>query len=574
MFLNFIRHTSSSFNSRSETDLTKHWEINASLGPTLSGGNKQKYNSHDTLEPNLSIEDAFDKAMSLPSSPTVKNAEDSFDSFEDDVTRKPRSASEKNKKEGFRERQAASPSSSLALGRKAFFDGLKIRGRTKSGDLFMTDKADHSTSGALSQSEEKAVNGSQRPEVGPCGLLTAGSVSPVLIDYRAAREDEVSVTKGEVVTVIAANLTRGYLVHRAAPMAEGWIPSYCLHIGGHITKKPSAWAFKIRKQSLSKLGKQESSASLGDRGFVEHLNNMSVTLGEKAVFSCRLETAAIAGCQLVWKGPGGGLLRSGGRVTCETSDSGGHTQASLSLENCQLADAGDYYCILANEDGSVSTQARLSVSHVPRAPGQPKVQDLRGNSAVVTWDRADTGKDRVFSLQMCRIATGHWQTVRDGLSDGLAIVDSLVQGETYSFRVLSHGGQSELAASLVSEPSPPSLPLTVPLSDLSSTVAGVPAPAEDNTDIRQLLDPAWRPDFELQYIELEEVGRGRCSVVRRCQEILTGREVAVKFVNRRKQSREQTRREYEALRRLSHPNIVSASGLFVTASSDAIVMDL
>ena len=567
------------YNSRSETDLNKHWEISASLGPTLSAGNKKNYNSHDTLEPNLSIEDAFDKAMSLPSSPTVKNAEDSFDSFEDDVARKPRSASEKNKKDGFRDRQAASQSSSLALGRKTFFDGLKIRGRTKSGDNFVTEKAgDHTNSVNGAVSEEK-INGLQtRPDVGPCGLLTAGSVSTVLIDYRAVREDEVSVTKGEVVTVIASNLTRGYLVHRAAlshvsPPAEGWIPSYCLHIGGHHTKKPSAWAFKIRKQSFSKLSKQESSASLGDRGFVEHLNNMSVTLGEKAVFSCRLETSATIGCQLVWKGPGGGILQSGGRVMAETSDNGGLTLATLSLEQCQLSDAGDYYCILANEDGSVSTQARLTVTSVPRAPGQPKVQDLRGNSAVVTWDRADTGKDRVFSLQMCRIATGHWQTVRDGLTEGLCIVDSLVQGETYSFRVLSHG-QADLAASLVSEPSPPSLPLTVPLSDLSSTVAGVPATKEDNTDIRQLLDPAWRPDFELQYIELEEVGRGRCSVVRRCQEILTGREVAVKFVNRRKQNREQTRREYENLRRLSHPNIVSASGLFVTASSDAIVMDL
>ena len=190
---------------------------------------------------------------------------------------------------------------------------------------------------------------------------------------------------------------------------------------------------------------------------------------------------------------------------------------------------------------------------------------------MVTWDRCETGKDRVFSLQMCRIATGHWQTVRDDLSDGLCIVDSLVQGETYSFRVLSHApGDSSV---MVSEPSQPSTPLTVPLSDLNSTVAGVPS-SNDTTDINQLLDPAWRPDFELQYIELEEVGRGRFSVVRRCQEILTGREVAVKFVNRRKQSRDGTRREYELIRKLSHPNIVAASGLFVTASSDAIVMDL
>jgi len=70
------------------------------------------------------------------------------------------------------------------------------------------------------------------------------------------------------------------------------------------------------------------------------------------------------------------------------------------------------------------------------------------------------------------------------------------------------------------------------------------------------------------------VGRGRFSVVRRCQEIMTGREVAVKFVNRRKQGREETRREFELLSRLSHPGIVAASGLFLTASSDAIVMDL
>ena len=87
----------------------------------------------------------------------------------------------------------------------------------------------------------------------------------------------------------------------------------------------------------------------------------------------------------------------------------------------------------------VSNFISLSLSDVPSPPGQPKVQDLQaGNSAVVTWDRCDTGLDRVFRLQMCRIATGHWQTVRDGLTECLCIVDCLVQGETYSFRVLSH----------------------------------------------------------------------------------------------------------------------------------------
>ena len=56
--------------------------------------------SHNTLEQNLSIEDAFDRAMSLPSSPTVKTAEDSFDSFEEEhCVGKPRSSSEKARRE-------------------------------------------------------------------------------------------------------------------------------------------------------------------------------------------------------------------------------------------------------------------------------------------------------------------------------------------------------------------------------------------------------------------------------------------------------------------------------------------
>jgi len=70
------------------------------------------------------------------------------------------------------------------------------------------------------------------------------------------------------------------------------------------------------------------------------------------------------------------------------------------------------------------------------------------------------------------------------------------------------------------------------------------------------------------------VGRGRFSVVRRCQQILSGEEVAVKFINRRKQNRVETQKEFEILSVLHHPNIVSASGIFLTATSDAIVMKL
>ena len=66
-------------------------------------------------------------------------------------------------------------------------------------------------------------------------MLSPGSVVSVIIDYRAVRDDEVNVSRGEQVTVISSNITRGYLVYRpghtrVTPPAEGWIPAYCLHL--------------------------------------------------------------------------------------------------------------------------------------------------------------------------------------------------------------------------------------------------------------------------------------------------------------------------------------------------------
>ena len=195
--------------------------------------------------------------------------------------------------------------------------------------------------------------------MGPCGLLTSGSVATVLIDYRAIRDDEVSVTKGDSVTIVSSNLSRGYLIHRAAtansPAAEGWLPSYCLHLAGNTTRKPSAWTFRIRKTSFNRSNK-ETKTDTGP-GFVEHLNNQSVIIGETAILSCK--AVAGPGSEIVWKGPDGGLISSKGKFEIDQTEDG---TALLTIKECQLEDGGEYYCILANEEGSVSSSARLSVS--------------------------------------------------------------------------------------------------------------------------------------------------------------------------------------------------------------------
>lgn len=55
-------------------------------------------------------------------------------------------------------------------------------------------------------------------------------------DYQAVKEDEINVTQGEVVQILACNQQNMFLVFRAAnelsPAAEGWIPGYVL---GHTS---------------------------------------------------------------------------------------------------------------------------------------------------------------------------------------------------------------------------------------------------------------------------------------------------------------------------------------------------
>lgn len=55
-------------------------------------------------------------------------------------------------------------------------------------------------------------------------------------DYMAVKEDEISVSQGEVVQILASNQQNMFLVFRAAteqgPAAEGWIPGFVL---GHTS---------------------------------------------------------------------------------------------------------------------------------------------------------------------------------------------------------------------------------------------------------------------------------------------------------------------------------------------------
>ena len=66
---------------------------------------------------------------------------------------------------------------------------------------------------------------------GPGGL---SNTLRVVSDFAALKEDEISVSKDELVQILAANQHNHFLVHRPAnresPAAEGWIPGHVLGV--------------------------------------------------------------------------------------------------------------------------------------------------------------------------------------------------------------------------------------------------------------------------------------------------------------------------------------------------------
>ncbi|XP_069951615.1 triple functional domain protein isoform X1 [Cherax quadricarinatus] len=134
------------------------------------------------------------------------------------------------------------PSSPPKL-KKNFFDGFRstLRPRVKADGAGRGAEEDITEGVAplLASPREEGNNDTQPRRWSESGSptksgdwsvsLPAGTLVKVLANFTAVREDEISVSRGEVIQVISSNVLRGYLVHRAAsscsPAAEGWVPA-------------------------------------------------------------------------------------------------------------------------------------------------------------------------------------------------------------------------------------------------------------------------------------------------------------------------------------------------------------
>ncbi|XP_063041781.1 triple functional domain protein isoform X4 [Engraulis encrasicolus] len=230
---------------------------------------------------------------------------------------------------------------------------------------------------------------------------SSSNISTMLVtqDYVALKEDEISVSQGEVVQILASNQQNMFLVFRAAtqlcPAAEGWIPG---HVLGHTSstattpdatdgtiKKSSSWhtSLRIRKKSekREKDGKKDSKLENGYRKsregmpvkvsvkllnpnyiydvppeFLVPLSDVTCDKGECVTLRCKVCGRPKA--TVSWKGPDQNTLTNNGHFSIAYSDTG---EATLRIVGVAADDDGVYTCVATNDLGSVTSSASLRV---------------------------------------------------------------------------------------------------------------------------------------------------------------------------------------------------------------------
>ncbi|XP_016411516.1 kalirin-like [Sinocyclocheilus rhinocerous] len=458
---------------------------------------------------------------------------------------------------------------------------------------------------------------------GPChdryhrqfdGVGCNGTSSSLMVtqDYNALKENEICVTQGETVQILATNQQNMYLVYRPAnsqsPAAEGWVPG---HILGPLAKplidttadsnikKSLSWnTLRARKRAekdsaplksdikvenglrkpkeiFSSKGTVKDSRSSDESDcedeldpktsmellnpnfiqdvapeFLTPLADVTCALGETVVLCCKV--CARPKPTITLKGPDQSLLVNNNRFTINIRESG---DIVLKICNLMPQDTGIYTCVAVNDHGTASSSASIKVQGIPAAPARPVAQEASSTAVIVHWlPPASSGNSAIssYTVEYRQEDSLVWHQSVVSTADVCVKIENLIPGGHYQFRVSACNPWG------ISPPSEPSNMVTLP-----ST-----ASTYDGTGIQ------WKDNFESAFTELCEIGRGRFSVVRKCLSKSSKKEVAVKFVNKKMQKKEQVAHEADILRHVQHPQLVALIDTYESPTAYMLVLEL
>ncbi|XP_053260241.1 kalirin isoform X10 [Podarcis raffonei] len=437
-----------------------------------------------------------------------------------------------------------------------------------------------------------------------------GTSSMVVIkDYYALKENEICVNQGEVVQVLAINQQNMFLVYQPAndhsPAAEGWIPGNILapltksttdNSDGGIKKSCSWHTLRMRKRAEKESsGKTEANGLrkpkdiLGNKVSVKETNSSEESecddldpntsmeiinpnfiqevapefLVPLVDITCLLGDTVMLQCKvcgrpkptITWKGPDQNILDNDNSTAAYAVSSCDSGEITLKICNVMPQDSGIYTCVATNELGTASTSATIKVQGVPAAPNRPIAQERSCTSVILRWlPPSSTGNCTIsgYTVEYREEGSQVWQQSVASTLDTYLVIEDLTPGCQYQFRV---SASNPWGISLPSEASE-----FVKLPEYDSAADGATV--------------TWKENFDFAYTELNEIGRGRFAVVKKCIHKATRKDVAVKFINKKMKKEEQAAHEAAMLQHLQHPQYITIHDTYESPSSYILILEL
>uniref|UniRef100_A0A3B3SLI1 non-specific serine/threonine protein kinase n=1 Tax=Paramormyrops kingsleyae TaxID=1676925 RepID=A0A3B3SLI1_9TELE len=442
------------------------------------------------------------------------------------------------------------------------------------------------------------------------GCNGVSSTMEVIQDYNAVKENEICVAQGETVQILATNQQNMCLVYRPAnsqsPAAEGWVPGHVLgplskahvdiaegsfnnisrmvlrvqcavmHALLHLliaTLGAAEWSVLMTAFSRSTM--QESNSSEESEGdeqvpqtsmevvpsdnvntfifevapeFLVSLADVTCALGDTVTLRCKV--CGRPKPAVTVRAPDQTLIVNNTRFAIDIS-------GEIILKICNLTpqDTGIYTCVAVNEHGSASSSASIKVQGVPPAPSKPVAQQAGSTAVLVHWiPPTNLGNCTVtsYTVEYRQEDSLMWHQSVVSTADVCVKIEKLIPGGHYQFRVSASNRWG------ISPPSEPSNMVTLPSGSFTCDGSGI----------------QWKDNFATIFTEICEIGRGRFSVVRKCLNKVTKKEVAVKYMSKKMRRKEQVAQEADILRHVQHPQLPALLDAYESDSCFMLVLDL
>uniref|UniRef100_A0A8C3LVC4 non-specific serine/threonine protein kinase n=1 Tax=Chrysolophus pictus TaxID=9089 RepID=A0A8C3LVC4_CHRPC len=354
---------------------------------------------------------------------------------------------------------------------------------------------------------------------------SSSNISTMLVthDYTAVKEDEINVYQGEVVQILASNQQNMFLVFRAAtdqcPAAEGWIPGYVL---GHTSavimdnpdgtiKKSTSWHTALRLRKKSeKKDKDGKREGKLENGYRKSREGLANKVSVKVNFIIPLS-----------------------EVTCETGET--------IVLRCKVC-------------------GRPKASVTWKGPDHNTLSNDGHHSISYRYSNFDLGE---ASLKIIGVTAED-----DGIYTCIAANDMGSVSSSASLRVLGRPISAFFSNLVIlkhlSEENLTIVSVCITLSLFKFSVG----PGSDGIMV------IWKDNFDSLYSEVAELGRGRFSVVKKCDQKGTKRAVATKFVNKKLMKRDQVTHELGVMQNLQHPQLIGLIDTFETATNYILVLEM